>query len=261
VTTLNELSPETEFDVVVNLAGERIMGPRWTAERCKKLVASRIDTTRAVVAWLTRAARKPRLMISASAVGYYGVQPQDDPTALTEDAPRRADFLSDLCRQWEDVARGAGECGIALAVLRFGVVLGHQGALPAMRMPFKLGLGGPIGSGCQVMSWVHIDDVVGAIAHLMANPDANGLRGIYNVTSPNPVTQAEFARTLARVLHRPAIIKLPAPLVRAAWGAQATMLVDGQRVVPAKLLQAGYHFRFAELDTALRDLCDDKPAT
>jgi uncharacterized protein len=260
VTTLDELSPQTEFDAVVNLAGERIMGPRWTPERRKKLTDSRIGTTRAVVAWLARATRKPRLMISASAVGYYGVQPPDDPTALEENSPRRSDFLSDLCQQWEDAARGASECGVALAVLRFGVVLGHQGALPPMRIPFKLGLGGPIGSGRQVMSWVHINDVVGVIAYLMAHPNAKALQGVYNVTAPQPVTQQEFARTLAHVLHRPAIVPLPAALVRGALGAQATLLLDGQRVVPARLLQAGYQFRFAKLDAALRDLCHDKAA-
>jgi uncharacterized protein (TIGR01777 family) len=260
VTTLQELSPQTEFDVVVNLAGERIIGPRWTPERRKRLVESRVGTTRAVVQWLTRATRKPRLMISASAVGYYGVQPPDDSTALEENSPRSSDFLSDLCQQWEDAARGAGDSGVALAVLRFGVVLGHQGALPPMRIPFKLGLGGPIGSGRQVMSWVHIDDVVGVIAYLMAGANANARAGVYNVTSPHPVMQSEFARSLARVLHRPAIVRLPAALVRAALGAQATLLLDGQRVVPATLLQGGYQFRFADLEAALRDLCHDPVA-
>lgn len=258
VTTLDELAPDAAFDVVVNLAGERVLGPRWTRKRRERLAASRVDTTHAVVAWIARASHKPRLMISASAVGYYGAQRPDDATVLTEDSQRQPDFLSELCLGWESAAREVAQYGVALAVLRFGLVLGHQGALPRMRIPFKLGLGGPIDSGRQVVSWVHVEDVVGVIAWLMANPDLHAIDGTYNVTAPRPVTQKEFAKTLAGVLHRPAWARLPGVVLRCALGAQAVLLLEGQRVYPARLLQAGYRFRFAELDPALRDLCDAK---
>jgi len=257
VTTLDELAPDTEFDVVVNLAGERVLGPRWTKKRRARLVASRVYTTQAVVAWVARASHKPRLMISASAIGYYGVQRPDDRTALTEASERQPDFLSELCQSWEEAARGVMKHDVALAILRFGLVLGHQGALPRMRLPFKLGLGGPIGSGRQVVSWVHVEDTVGVIAWLMANTDS---QGIYNVTAPQAVTQREFAKALAGVLHRPAIATLPGVVVRCALGAQSMLLLEGQRVYPARLVQASYPFRFPKLEDALRDLCDAKNA-
>src|SRR5262249_13207841 len=195
VTTLADLSPDTEFDAVVNLAGERVLGPRWTAKRRNRLVASRVNTTQAVVAWIAGASHKPRLMISASAIGYYGVQRPDDTTAQTEDSQPQHDFLSELCQAWEEAARKVTQYGVAVAVLRFGLVLGHQGALPRMRLPFKLGLGGPIGSGRQVVSWIHVEDVVGAIAWAIANPDSHAVEGTYNLTAPQAVAQKEFAKT------------------------------------------------------------------
>jgi uncharacterized protein (TIGR01777 family) len=258
VTTLADLSRDTEFDVVVNLAGERVLGPRWTAKRRDRLVASRVNTTQAIVAWIAGASRKPRLMISASAIGYYGVQRPADTTALTEDSQPQHDFLSKLCQAWEGAARNLTQYGVALAVLRFGLVLGHQGALPRMSLPFKLGLGGPIGSGRQMVSWIHVEDLVGVIAWLMAIPDSHAVEGTYNLTAPQAVTQKEFAKTLAGVVHRPAIARVPGVVVRCALGAQAMLVLEGQRVYPARLVQGGYRFRFPELEPALRDLCDVK---
>jgi len=251
----DDLDPGTRFDVVINLAGERILGPRWTPARRHKLIESRIGTTIALVGWIARATHKPGLMISASAVGYYGVQDPGDPTALTETSASQADFVSGICQRWEDAARGVSTCSVPLAILRLGIVLGHQGALPLMRLPFLAGVGGRLGSGRQVVSWIHIEDVLGAIAHVMANPDAASVEGVYNLTAPQPVTQNEFARTLARVLHRPSLLPMPAGMVRIALGEQAMLLLQGQRAWPSRLLKDGYLFHFPELEPALRDLC------
>lgn len=257
VTRLDDasLDPGTRFDVVINLAGERILGPRWTTARKHKLIESRAGTTSALVAWIGRATHKPRLMISASAVGYYGVQAQTDSTVLPETAARGGDFASELCEQWEDAAQSVASHGVPLAILRFGIVLGHQGALPMMRLPFLAGLGGRIGSGRQVMSWIHIDDVLDIIAHIMANPNPRSAAGVYNLTAPDPVTQTEFAKTLARVLRRPSLLPAPAALLRLFLGEQAMLLLEGQRVRPARLEEEGYQFHFPQLEPALRDLC------
>jgi uncharacterized protein len=249
------LDPSTRFDVVINLAGERILGPRWTAARKRKLVESRAGTTSALAGWIGRATHKPRLMISASAVGYYGVQAETDSTVLAETSARREDFVSDICRQWEDAAQSVTSHGVPVAIVRFGIVLGHQGALPMMRLPFLAGLGGKLGSGRQFISWIHIDDVINIVAHIMANPNSRGAAGAYNLTAPQPVTQNEFARTLARVLHRPSLLPMPAAMLRLILGEQAMLLLEGQRVRPARLEEEGYRFRFPRLEPALRDLC------
>lgn len=255
VTRLNDLDPGTRFGVVINLAGERILGPRWSADRKRKLLESRIGTTRSIVAWIERAAHKPRLLLSASAVGYYGVQDQSDPTALKETSPGGTDFVADICRQWEEAAHLVTSQDVSLAILRFGVVLGHQGALAVMRRPFLAGVGGRVGTGRQVVSWIHIDDVLNIVAHIMANPHSGDAAGVYNVTAPQPTTQSEFARALARVLHRPSLLPVPAAALRLVMGEQAMLLLEGQRIYPARLEKEGYQFRFPQLETALRDLC------
>ncbi|HEV2988227.1 MAG TPA: TIGR01777 family oxidoreductase [Candidatus Angelobacter sp.] len=252
IARLEDLDPGTRFDVVINLAGERILGPRWSSARKLKLAESRVGTTRSLAAWIARSTHKPRLMISASAVGYYGVQAEDDRRALGEDAASGRDFVSELCRQWEGAAQAVTSHGVALAITRFGVVLGHKGALPMMRLPFLFGLGGRIGSGRQVMNWVHVEDVLYIIAHLMSRADA---QGVYNVAAPQSVTQSEFARTLARVLHRPCLLPTPAGVIRFVLGEQAMLLLEGQRVCPAHLERDGYRFHFPQLEAALRDLC------
>lgn len=259
VSRLNDsdggLDPGTRFDVVINLAGERILGPRWTPARKRKLVESRTGTTSALVAWIGRATCKPRLMISASGVGYYGSQAESDTTFLTEAAANGNDFVSEMARQWENAAQAVSQCGVPLAILRLGVVLGHQGALPLMRLPFLAGLGGRLGSGRQLMSWIHIDDVLAIIAHIMSNPDPRTSGGIYNVIAPQSVTQNEFARTLARALHRPSMLPAPAALLRLFLGEQAMLLLEGQRASPARLENESYCFHFPQLEPALRDLC------
>lgn len=258
ITRLADLSPATRVDVAINLAGEPIVGPRWTKARRRKLMASRVDTTQALIEWIDRAAFKPRLMLSASAVGFYGVQDLDDPVALTEAATPQPLFVSELCQRWESAAGQVVRCGVPLAVLRFGLVFGHQGVLPMMLLPFKLGLGGRIGSGKQVMSWVHIADVLGVVAHLMRSANPKEIQGVYNVTAPQAVPQEEFAHTAATVLHRPCLVPTPAFLFRLLLGSQATLLLDGQRVRPGRLEQAGFRFRFPRLEGALRDLVDNE---
>jgi uncharacterized protein (TIGR01777 family) len=257
VTRLDDLDRGTRFDVVINLAGERILGPRWTPARRRKLIESRIGTTLSLVAWIARATHKPRLMISASAVGYYGVQEQSDPTALTETGASQEVFVSEICQLWEGAAQTVSSHGVPLAILRLGMVLGHQGALPLMRLPFLAGMGGRLGSGRQVISWIHVEDVLDSIAHIMAkaNLNARSVEGIYNLTAPQPVTQNEFAKTLARVLHRPSLLPMPAGVLRLILGEQAMLLLEGQRVCPARLEKDGYRFHFPQLEAALRDLC------
>jgi uncharacterized protein (TIGR01777 family) len=259
VTALNDadagLDPSSRFDVVINLAGERILGPRWTPARKRKLIESRVGMTRSLVDWIARATHKPRLMISASGVGYYGFQAQSDPTTLTESAASSADFVSELARQWEAAAQAVASHGVPLALLRLGVVLGHQGALPMMRLPFLAGVGGRLGSGRQVISWIHINDVLNAIAHIMGNPDSRCVVGVYNLTAPQAVSQNEFAKSLARVLHRPSLFPTPAALLRLILGEQAMLLLEGQRVSPARLEKEGYRFLFSQLEPALQDLC------
>ncbi len=254
VTDLNELHPDSRVDVVINLAGERILGQRWTAARKQRLIESRVGTTAALVNWVANARRKPRLMISASAVGFYGVQRPGDQAALAEDSPGQPIFVSELCRQWESAAYAVTFVGVPLAILRFGVVFGRQGALPAMRLPFLAGVGGPVGEGRQMMSWVHIHDLLGVVAHLMTRPDSVRAAGVYNVTSPQPVTQKTFAQSVGKVWRRPSFMRLPGFILRAVLGEQATLMLDGQRAVPVRLMESGYRFRFPDILSALQDL-------
>jgi uncharacterized protein len=254
ITTLNELSPNARIDVVINLAGEPIVGSRWTDTRKKKLIQSRVETTQAVVNWIVSARQKLRLMISASAVGYYGVQAPNDQTTLTEESPSQPIFVSELCRRWEEAAVMVKQHGVPLAVLRLGLVFGHRGVLPAMLMPFLIGVGGRIGHGKQAVSWVHVEDVLGVIAHLMAQSDPKQMQGTYNVTAPHVITQKAFAKTIGVVWHRPSAIPMPGFLFRMALGEQATLMLDGQRVHPKKLEESGYRFRFPRLELALLNL-------
>jgi len=238
-------------DAVINLSGESVAGGRWTPERKLALIKSRVDTTRALIAAIAAAAEKPLVLVNASAVGFYGTSPQGD---STEDAPRGTDFLAALCGQWERDARDAEKLDVRVVMTRFAVVLGQGGgALAKMLPPFKLGLGGPLGSGRQPFAWVHIDDVVGAI--LFALDDAR-LTGPVNVAAPDAKTNAEFTKALGRALHRPAFLPVPAFALKLALGEMSGMLLGGQRAVPKKLLERGYTFRHPTLDGALASLFD-----
>jgi len=235
-------------DAVVNLAGASIAGGRWTTRRKQLLRASRVDTTRALVAALAKMAIRPRVLVSASAIGYYGNRGEE---LLNEDSHPGADFLSGIARGWEAEA-GKGEAlGIRVVCTRFGVILAKDGgALPKMLTPFKLGVGGRIGSGQQWMSWITLVDVVG-ILHLALEDDS--LRGPINVVSPGALRNAHFTRALAKALHRPAPFPAPAFALRLVLGEMAdALLLSSQRVVPAQLEKVGYRFLHPELAGALR---------
>jgi len=235
-------------DVVIHLSGAGIADGRWTEERKQLLRSSRIDTTRVLVDSLSRLKQKPRLLIVASAIGYYGSRGDE---ILTESSTTGTDFLALVCRDWEAEASRAAERGIRTVMLRFGVVLsGKGGALPKMLPPFKLGVGGRLGSGQQWMSWIAIEDVVGIIRHAIAHEQVSGP---VNVVAPNPVRNEEFTRLLAGMLHRPAIFPAPAFVLRLAMGEMAdAVLLSSDRVKPEQILAAGYKFRFEILEPALR---------
>ena len=252
IDRMDQLPPSRRIDVVINLAGARILGWRWTAARRAALRRSRVALTAKVVDWIAQAEHKPALMLSGSAIGYYGVQRQGDDTVLTETAPPQPVFMSDLCREWEEAAQRASAYGVTVACMRFGLVLGRQGALPMLLLPIRLGLGGPLGGGRQWQSWIHVDDVIGAMAHLCSSGAAEG--GSYNFTAPESLTQAQFSRVAAKVLHRPYGFPTPGWPMRAALGEQADLLLEGQRVGPQHLLATGFAFRYPQLAPALASL-------
>ena len=235
-------------DIVIHLSGAGIADGRWTEERKQLLRSSRIDTTRVLVDSLSRLNQKPQALIVASAIGYYGDRGDE---ILTESSTNGTDFLALVCRDWEAEASRAAAMGIRTVMLRFGVVLsGKGGALPKMLTPFKLGVGGRLGSGQQWMSWIAIEDVVGIIRHAIASEQ---VIGPVNVVAPNPVRNEEFTRLLAGMLHRPAIFPAPAFVLRLAMGEMAdAVLLSSDRVKPERMLSAGYKFRFEILEPALR---------
>lgn len=234
-----------DADVVINLAGENIGSGRWTAERKRQLVESRIEATRALVAALRKAPNPNRTFISASAVGYYGDRRDE---VMDETSAPGSGFLSDLVVKWEDAARAA-EAISRLVIVRFGVVLDTGGgALAKMLLPFKLGLGGPIGSGRQWMSWIDRVDAIRIVEWAIDNP---AVRGVYNATAPEPVRNREFTAELGRALHRPAIVPAPAFAIRAAFGQMgAETVLAGQRVEPKHALAEGFTFRSPTLPAA-----------
>lgn len=253
VASLRALPP---CDVVVNLAGARILGWPWTAARRATLLASREGLTQQLVGWMAALPRKPWLLLQASAVGYYGVQAPGDDTPLTEEAPPQPVFMSELCQRWEQAALRAADLGVAVVRLRLGVVLGREGALPQMLLPIRLGLGGPLAGGRQWFSWVHVQDVLRAMAHTwcLAEGTPPGTP-VYNVTAPGVLRQAEFSRMAARQLGRPSWLPTPGLPLRLALGEQAELLTAGQQVLPRRLLGSGFAFRFPDAAAALKDLC------
>ena len=234
-------------NAVVNLAGASIAGGRWTAARKRLLATSRVEATRQLVAAVARLVPPPKIFVSASAIGYYGNRGDE---LLTEDSAPGDDFLSGVCRAWEAEAAKAKEHGMRVVQLRFGIILAkHGGALQKMLLPFRLGVGGRLGSGQQWMSWVTLADVV-AIIQLALQTDS--LRGPVNAVAPQPVSNAEFTRALAKALHRPAIFPAPALALRLALGEMAdALLLSSQRMMPKRLEQSGYGFLHPELGGAL----------
>lgn len=237
------------LDAVVHLAGENIAG-RWTPEKKARIRDSRVKGTRLLTETLARLKQAPKVLVSASAIGYYGHRGDE---ALREDSPSGSGFLAEVCREWEAAAQPAAQKGIRVVSLRIGVVLSPAGgALARMLPPFRLGLGGKIGSGRQYMSWIGIDDLAGVIHHAVTN---ESLRGAVNAVAPRPVTNQEFTKTLGRVLGRPTIFPMPAFAARLAFGEMADeLLLASTRVEPARLAVSGYIFRNPDLEGALRHL-------
>jgi len=235
-------------DAVVHLAGESVAGGRWTEAKKRRIRSTRVDVTRRLAEALPRLERPPRLLVSASAVGYYGDRGSE---ILREDSAPGPGFLAEVCREWEAATDPAARAGIRVVRLRIGMVLSRRGgALGAMLTPFRLGAGGPVGSGVQWVSWIAIDDLVGAILHALAT---ESLAGPVNAVAPEPVTNRELARTLGRVLRRPALLPLPAVAARLLFGQMADeLLLASARVEPARLRATGFTFRHARLEDALR---------
>ena len=249
MTALGEWHSGRSFDAVINLAGEPIVDARWTARRKQVLWESRVALTGELVAHIASAGHKPTILLSGSAVGYYGNRGD---AALDEAAHAGDDFAAQLCKAWEDAARAAEQAGVRVCLLRTGLVLSNNGGLLGrMLLPFKLGLGARLGDGKQWMSWVHIDDYVAMLLRLLHDAQASGP---YNMTAPQPVTNAEFTSTLAKALHRPALFAAPALLLKLAMGERACLLLEGQKVLPGKMSAAGYRFQFAHLADALNSL-------
>lgn len=235
------------FDAVIHLSGESVAG-RWTKVKKRRIRDSRVISAENLARALALAATKPAVFVAASAIGYYGDRGDE---VLTEPSAAGEGFLPAVCREWESVTQAAA--GVRVVNLRFGIVLSrHGGALREMLLPFRWGLGGRIGNGRQWWSWIHMDDLVAAVFHTLENQD---LRGAVNTVSPNPVTNAEFTRTLAHILGRPAIFAVPDFAVRFAFGEFANEgLLASARVLPAQLSQAGFRFRYPTLELALKNL-------
>ncbi len=238
-------------DAVINLAGEGIADGRWTSSRKRALVDSRVGLTRRIVSAIGAAKLRPRVLISASAVGFYG---DGGEAELSEESPRGHGFLAELCEAWEREALRAGDQGARVVVVRLGVVLGRDGgALEKMLVPFRLGLGGRIGSGRQFMSWIHLADLVELLIRAISD---GAMQGVYNGVAPEPVTNRALARALGRALGRPAVLPVPAPALRVLMGEAASVLLTSQRALPSRALEAGFTFRFPMLADALHDLLD-----
>lgn len=245
--SLEDLDSQRSLSAVVNLAGAPILDRRWSERRKQVLYDSRIETTKALVELFQRLHTPPSVLISGSAIGFYGSQ---DDAVVLETHKGRPCFAHKLCHDWEQVASQAERLGIRVCLLRTGVVLGPKGGALARMLPaFRLGLGGPIGDGRQWMSWIQLDDMVAAIRFLL---EKEVLAGPFNLTAPEPVTNREFSQALGRVLHRPARLPMPALVLRLLLGEGASLLVEGQRVLPGRLQEAGFEFRYRQLEEALR---------
>ncbi len=234
-------------DGVVHLAGENIATGKWTKEKKEAIKQSRVEGTKTLCSNILKLPKPLKVLVCASAIGYYGDRGEE---ILNEESPRGDKFLSDVCVDWEEATREVSESGTRVVNLRFGVVLSQSGgALAKMLTPFRLGMGGRVGSGKQYMSWVAIDDVAGAIYHSLVN---DSLIGPVNVTAPNPVTNREFTNILGRLLKRPTVMPMPAFAAKLAFGEMADeLLLSSARVEPKKLLDTGYHFQYPNLKDAL----------
>ncbi len=243
-----------EYDVIINLCGYNIADSRWTEQVKKQLIDSRVNTSETLTQWAISHNAKPRFFC-ANAVGIYGLQDNGDLESFDEDTPidfeKPRDYLSEIGTRWQKALQTAEEYGMPVTTLRFGVVLKKNGGmLKKLNLSFYLCLGSIVGDGRQTISWVHMDDIVSAIIFLLNKPE---LTGAFNITSPNPVSQAQFAQVMATSMHRPLLLTMPAFLIRALFGEMGdSLLLKGQRVLPKRLLEAGYEFHYPQLAEALQ---------
>ncbi len=251
VQTISDLSQLNQpIDILINLAGEPIADRRWSDKRKATIRQSRIQTTQALYEYFKQADKPLSMVISGSAIGYYGGGIAND-QPVTEEGAVEPNFSSKLCADWENTAKQFEQLGARVCFLRTGIVLGQQGALSKLLPAFKLGLGGPIASGRQWMPWIHIEDMVRIIIHAMQND----ITGPINCTAPQPVTNREFAKTLGKVLKRPAIAPMPAAIVKLLFGQMGDeLMIQGQSVIPQKLQQQGFEFNYSDLAGALSEL-------
>jgi len=239
-----------DIDAIINMAGEPIFTGRWTYEKKKLISESRINTTKQIVDSISMMeGKKPEVLINASAVGYYGFS---DDTKLTEDSPNGKDYLAQVCGQWEAEALKASSLGVRVVVLRTGIVLDKDGgALKKMLLPFKFYLGGPIGSGKQYFSWIHIEDM--SDLYIQALDDSD-LRGPVNATAPSPVTMRQLSSIIGKRLKKPSWFPIPAFIAKMVIGESAQVVVNGQRVIPKKLLTTGFPFKYIEIASAIKSI-------
>ncbi len=249
LTTLASFDNLDGFDAVINLAGEPIADKRWTDEQKKRLCDSRWQVTERLSRLISQSEKPPLVFISGSATGYYGDQGQ---TVVTEDEPPAFDFAHALCARWEALAMEAAGPRTRVIISRTGVVLAPDGGMMGKLLPlYKLGLGGPIGSGRQYLPWIHIDDMIDALLFMLTTP---GLNGPYNVVAPYPVHNEQFSAILGHVLRRPAFLTVPACVIKMVMGESAVLALGGQQAMPQRLEQAGFSFHYSELKPALRQI-------
>jgi uncharacterized protein len=240
-------------DVIINLSGASIAGSRWTIHRKKEFFESRINSTRILAQAVSMAITRPSVFLNASAVGYYG---NTKDIEVNENSQKGAGFLSDLCGLWEQEALNIRKSGLRIALLRTGVVLDKNGgALKRMIFPFKVFAGGYLGSGQQWIPWIHIDDLIKSVIFII---ETESLKGPINLTSPDPVTNRIFAKNLGKILHRPSWFPIPSFLLRMILGEMASVILEGQRALPAKLLSAGFTFTYPAIEMALTDIFSNK---
>ena len=252
IDDLNQLEAYPAVDIVVNLAGQSLAEGRWTMKRKAQLLESRVGTTDKLFNYFkTSNAKPPQVVISGSAVGFYGAGNGED-KPITENAGSEANFSHYLCAQWEQSASQFESLGSRVCYLRTGIVLGEQGALAKMLPPFKVGLGGPFGNGNHWMPWIHIEDIVNIALYCI---NQTSLQGAINGTAPQPVCNHEFVKTLGAVLKRPSFLPMPAPVVRLLFGQMGEeLLLQGKAVVPKKLQDSGFQFQYTNLQSALSDI-------
>lgn len=250
ISKLSDIAADEKFDVVVNLAGEPIANKRWSENQKRKILESRLAVTEEFISFFREAANKPALFISGSAIGYYGTGATDE--VIDEDCSGDDSFSSELCTKWEQSALQAESLGIRTCILRIGIVLGKGGALEKMIPPFKLGLGGKIGTGKQWMSWIHLSDLIGIIDYCIND---ESLKGPINCTAPYPVINAFFTEVLGQLLKRPTVFHMPAVVIKILWGEMGKeLLLAGKKVLPFKIQKAGYHFSYERIEVALSEV-------